>query len=252
VLTAARQTLRRWELAERQRRKSAREPDRPTSAGSSVFSYFFPARRQSGAASPPTPTGGGYGLPLDDVRDAGAPTAYSPQPTPRASTSSASGHRRDGSDATVHADADPETTPTKARPSSFARSPFDDPDPHAASAVMEPSASSPPRSRAPSAAARGKRPAMLPASSYSVRRPAPPPGRIDVPAPRTPPPRAGSPVAGRPPEPHAREDEDEDEDGFADALVARDPPVRWWTDWMCGCGPHHEGDTQAGRTNPFE
>ncbi|KZT32232.1 hypothetical protein SISSUDRAFT_567640 [Sistotremastrum suecicum HHB10207 ss-3] len=29
---------------------------------------------------------------------------------------------------------------------------------------------------------------------------------------------------------------------------------RWWTDWLCGCreGPNRGGDDQAGRTNPFE
>ncbi|KAF8135714.1 hypothetical protein EV363DRAFT_1321412 [Boletus edulis] len=30
--------------------------------------------------------------------------------------------------------------------------------------------------------------------------------------------------------------------------------VRWWHDWLCGCGenPDRGGDNQAGRTNPFE
>jgi hypothetical protein len=184
---------------------------------------------------------------MDDVRGAGAPTMHSPEPTPRASASFS--HRRSGSDSTVHADGDGETTPTKA---GYARSPFDDPDPRSASAVMDETgpSSSPPRSR--SLAAGPARPAMLAASSYSVRRGAPPPAPITLPAPRAPPPRVGSPDAGRPPEPHAREEVDEDEDGFADALVAHDPPVRWWTDLLCGCGPHRESDKQAGRTNPFE
>jgi hypothetical protein len=285
------QNLRRWEHAERQRRKSARtSSDRPQSSSSSVLgaaaAYFFPTRRGS-VNSPTTPTTGGYSLPLDDVHEGnnqmGPSPLVSPQPTPRASTSMEGGrHRRDGSDTTVHgqADHDPETTPTKARSSSgpkpsassnpfVARSPFDDPDPTPdpgqATPMMEPSMSTSTDIASGSVRRRStidsKRPAMLAASSYSASVPAapqqrrsllPPPAPISIPDPITPPPRSGSPVEGRAPEPHERPDVDEDEEGFADAAVAHDPPVRWWTDWLCGLGPHREGDSQAGKTNPFE
>jgi len=75
------------------------------------------------------------------------------------------------------------------------------------------------------------------------------PAPLDLPRPRSPPPRTASPHATRPPEPFPRPEssmsvhEDEDE-----------TPVPWWTEWLCGCseGPDRGGESQAGRTNPLE
>ena len=80
--------------------------------------------------------------------------------------------------------------------------------------------------------------------SKSVNAPAP----LDLPKPRSPPPRTATPHANRPPEPFPRPDsrmsrahDDGDE-----------KPVRWWTDWLCGCneGSDRGGEVQV-RPLPF-
>ena len=66
------------------------------------------------------------------------------------------------------------------------------------------------------------------------------PAPLDLPAPRSPPPRTATPHATRPPEPFPPPDSrmshttmyDEDE-----------KPVRWWTEWLCGCS---EGQDRGG------
>lgn len=79
--------------------------------------------------------------------------------------------------------------------------------------------------------------------STKVAKPVNVPVPLDLPKPRSPPPRTATPHANRPPEPFPRPDsrmahacDDEDE-----------KPVRWWTDWLCGCneGPDRGGEAQV-------
>ncbi len=74
--------------------------------------------------------------------------------------------------------------------------------------------------------------------SKTINVPAP----LDLPRPRSPPPLTASPQANRPPEPFPRPKSsmsvNEEED---------DTPVRWWTEWLCGCseGPDRGGEAQV-------
>ncbi|KAG1862595.1 hypothetical protein DFJ58DRAFT_839443 [Suillus subalutaceus] len=74
----------------------------------------------------------------------------------------------------------------------------------------------------------------------------PPPQPLGLPPPLTPPPKGTrprmAPMNPTPP-PMLRQEPIEPEQ-----------EVRWWHDWLCGCseGPDRGGDNQAGRTNPFE
>ncbi|KAJ4494074.1 hypothetical protein C8J55DRAFT_175269 [Lentinula edodes] len=87
-----------------------------------------------------------------------------------------------------------------------------------------------------------ERPTLL-AKSASFSRP-PPPKPINIPPPKTPPPPVNVPplavsplsLEGAPPH-HHQEPEKE---------------TRWWHEWLCGCGEDRDADNQGGRTNPFE
>ncbi|RPD78517.1 hypothetical protein L226DRAFT_295441 [Lentinus tigrinus ALCF2SS1-7] len=97
------------------------------------------------------------------------------------------------------------------------------------------------------------------------QRPPPPPQPLDLPPPRDPPPRMDEPNATKPPEPvappsvessrNASLEEEREAAAATESPKQVDlPPVRWWHEWLCGCGegPDRGGDNQAGRTNPFE
>ncbi|THH05343.1 hypothetical protein EW146_g9928, partial [Bondarzewia mesenterica] len=78
------------------------------------------------------------------------------------------------------------------------------------------------------------------------KAPVPPPEPLGLPKPRTPPPRINTPYSNRPPEPipppvpRAQE-----RDASAQEEDAK--PVRWWTEWLCGCseGPDRGGEVQV-------
>ncbi|KAH9910952.1 hypothetical protein B0H21DRAFT_489365 [Amylocystis lapponica] len=220
------ENLRRWETAERERRKAARESTASTSSGTLVGNFtrraslLWPSRRAHAAS-----VGGGGahhvlrttddGVPLDELD--GAP------PSP---------HSNAG-------DENPFATPTGSTLSLN--------DPHQ-SAIMTPSASYPDGAE-PAAllSDTSPRPTLEASSSFSKH---PPPKPLDLPKPRSPPPRTETPHANRPPEP------------IPPPVLSPPPPVpevepeekRWWTEWLCGCseGADRGGDNQAGRTNPFE
>jgi hypothetical protein len=79
--------------------------------------------------------------------------------------------------------------------------------------------------------------------STKVSKPANAPAPLDLPKPLSPPPRGATPHANRPPEPFPRPD--------SRMSLAYDDeekkPVRWWTDWLCGCneGPDRGGEVQV-------
>ncbi|KAG5637988.1 hypothetical protein H0H81_002349 [Sphagnurus paluster] len=80
--------------------------------------------------------------------------------------------------------------------------------------------------------------------NLSSRTPPGPPMPLGLPPPRTPPPPVDAPP--RPTSPP-----------LSSRIKLHEPPpkeTRWWHEWLCGCGegPDRGGEYQAGRTNPFE
>ncbi|KAJ7084300.1 hypothetical protein B0H15DRAFT_848565 [Mycena belliarum] len=137
--------------------------------------------------------------------------------------------------------ATPTPSPAPSEPSTPTADPFANPDPFADAAVMSPSAEPPPPTpqlEAGDAIAMTtpRRPALLAASS-SIRRP-PTPKPLGLPPPRAPPP----PLPQNSPPPVPVPDENAQRE------------TRWWHEWLCGFGEGSDrgGEDQSGRTNPFE
>ncbi|KAK7057271.1 hypothetical protein R3P38DRAFT_2840322 [Favolaschia claudopus] len=215
------ENLKRWEVAERMKRKAARESttlDAPPPTLISNLTWrasLLWSGKKAPAPRDNDPSLGAHTalnshdevdvVPLDSI-------AVTPTPSPTHSESS-----------------NPFANPTN---------PFSD-----AEAVMSPSNDPPPPTpqmeKDDAIALQPQRPAMLAASSsMSIRRP-PTPKPLGLPPPRAPPP----PLAQNSPPPVAVVPNEQDE-----------PKVRWWHDWLCGFGegPDRGGDQQAGRTNPNE
>ena len=86
------------------------------------------------------------------------------------------------------------------------------------------------------------------------KRQLPPPKPLDLPAPKAPPPHPDAPPTDRPPQPVAEPDLEAHERA-RDAEAQRQlnqveddqTPVRWWHEWLCGCGEGHDrgGDNQV-------
>lgn len=68
----------------------------------------------------------------------------------------------------------------------------------------------------------------------SFRQP-PRPEPLDLPRPRTPPPRVYTPGVSRPPEPTRAPTME-----AGGGSQTEEKPVRWWTEWLCGCREHGE------------
>ncbi|RDX48077.1 hypothetical protein OH76DRAFT_697218 [Lentinus brumalis] len=261
------ENLRRWEIAERQRRKAARESASaaPTSTagglGNNATSLLADLFRRD---SRKVPLGGvgthqqlsmtdkdtdGDAVPLDDLEtpsvDRFSPGPSTPEPvnpfdTPNPSRTSL--NIPDHSAIMTESDTVPDelSTPVKDK-----QQHLDVPD----------------------------RPTLQASSSFASpgqgqkrRSQPPPPKPLDLPAPRAPPPPADAPHASKPPEPVAPLSVDSSRNTSVDEERSREPagpermkeedapPVRWWHEWLCGCGegPDRGGDHQAGRTNPME
>ncbi|KZT72129.1 hypothetical protein DAEQUDRAFT_809391 [Daedalea quercina L-15889] len=227
------ENLRKWEIAERERRKAARESTASGSGTSIVTgitrraSLLWPSSRAKHASQ------GGVGahrklrttdsdsVPLEEMDISPGPSrVVTPEPpdnpfaTPGQSTLSLA--------------LDPQQSAIMT--ASESQNPFEDGE------------------QSPTTPKAMKTHALLPSTSLSKANP-PPPQPLDLPRPRTPPPRAETPHASRPPEPVPPPvippTQQAEEEG---------PHVRWWTEWLCGCseGADRGGDHQAGRTNPFE
>ncbi|KAJ7209496.1 hypothetical protein GGX14DRAFT_630392, partial [Mycena pura] len=211
------ENLRRWEVAERAKRKAAREatdttPDTPQST--SLLGHV--ARRASWLWS-----GGDVKTPHPDHNlSRGTHTALD---------------SRESVDSDVPLD-DIAETPTPSPTVSGPSNPFSD-----RQAVMSPSAEplppTPQLEKDDAIPMKTQRPALLAASS-SIRRP-PTPKPLGLPPPRAPPPPL--PQNSPPPEPLQQQDAEAKE-------------TRWWHEWLCGLGEGSDrgGDNQAARTNPFE
>ena len=239
-----------WEVAERQRRKSARE----TAASTSSSIVVDVARRASALwsrrSSHHSVDGGGKHRVLqtseDQVRldDIVASPLHSAPPSPSPSPGPS-----------------PDQHPVSG-PGPYVRDPFSDPLPggstsslfvnalptaeiDAASADVElqtpTSMAAPLFTSPPTASHSGKH-----LSAKVVSAPAP----LDLPSPRSPPPRTATPHAKRPPEPFPRPDSRMSRAADEEEVDAK--PVRWWTEWLCGCseGSDRGGEVQV-RLSPY-
>ncbi|KAI0738408.1 hypothetical protein C8Q80DRAFT_276991 [Daedaleopsis nitida] len=247
------ENLRRWEMAERQRRKAAREsaslpPPNPAggiggaNAPSSLFADLF--HRDSRKA----PLGGvgahhvlattDDGVPLDDL-DSDAPTIERPSSS---------------------------SSPLPPEP----ENPFDTPNASrtslnipAHSAIMTESDTLPDELATPTKKKlkAPERPTLEASSSFAGPPPAkkqpPPPKPLDLPAPKAPPPLGDASGTAQQPEPTPSPSPSPERvlsPGPTPQQEEPRQPVRWWHEWMCGCGegPDRGGEYQAGRTNPME
>ncbi|TCD71620.1 hypothetical protein EIP91_007367 [Steccherinum ochraceum] len=190
------ENLRRWEMAERQRRKAARVSQQSAVAAASTVgdvtrkaSLLWRGTRNKR----PSIDGAGShhilqqsnddGVPLDDLD-----TRLTLSPNPDQSRN-------------------PFATPNVSTTS--LNTPYD-------SAVMTATTSDPHLSREP---------------TLDSSKAHPPPAPLDLPQPRSPPPRTSTPHTNRPPEPippPAPSPMPEVED-------IPPEKTRWWTDWLCGC-----------------
>ncbi|KAJ6586835.1 hypothetical protein DFH09DRAFT_977051 [Mycena vulgaris] len=210
------ENLKRWEVAERMKRKAARE----SALDHQSPSLLTNVTRRASALWP----GRKSQNPHNINPSLGAHTALNSQ------------------DSVDVVQLDDIATPTPSPTRSESLNPFASQNPFSdAEAVMSPSADPPPPTPQMEkddaiAMTTPRRPALLTASS-SIRRP-PTPKPLGLPPPRAPPP----PLPQNTPPPIPIPDDDEPKE------------TRWWHDWLCGFGEGSDrgGDTQAGRTNPFE
>ncbi|KAJ7647413.1 hypothetical protein FB45DRAFT_975115 [Roridomyces roridus] len=228
------ENLKRWEVAERMKRKTARESKLSEPQASTLLSevsrrasLLWTTTRTSPSQRNMNPSLGTHAalnsedsvdvVPLDEI-------AATPTPSPTVT------------------DQNPFANPESSPASPSTANPFIDPE---AGTIMSPTEvpvemdDSTATLTVPSTPTR---PALLTASS-SYRRP-PTPKPLGLPPPRAPPPLAPETAPPPPPLPEPIHEEEEEEP----------QPTRWWHEWLCGLGEGDDrgGDHQAGRTNPFE
>ncbi|KAH9034811.1 hypothetical protein EDB85DRAFT_2113423 [Lactarius pseudohatsudake] len=242
------ENLKLWEVAERQRRKTARESASPTSSSLVVDVARRASALWSRRSSHHSVDGGGKHralhtsedhVRLDDIEASPLPSAApSPCPSPGPSPNH---HPVAGPGPYVRRVDDPFADPLPGSSSSLFVNAQSTPEKDTASPTVElqtPTSAAPLFSSPPVVSHSGNR-----LSAKVVTAPAP----LDLPEPRSPPPRTATPHAKRPPEPFPRPDSrmsrtaaDEEEDDRK--------PVRWWTEWLCGCseGPDRGGEIQVG------
>jgi len=224
------ENLRRWELAERQKRKAAREAISSSSSGSIVGDVTRRASLLWSGKKGQRPSSGlgshravrthesEEGVPMEEL-DPSPPVSAANSPEPSFSQA-------------VYEAENPFENPAHVRSGSTT------------------SLNTPGRSAVMSESSEPTLVPSTPISNPKGRRHHPPPEPLDLPRPRSPPPRSETPHANKPPEPIPPPRATPMED---DGHVTEVPETRWWTDWLCGCneGPDRGGDNQAGRTNPF-
>ncbi|TFK44657.1 hypothetical protein BDQ12DRAFT_717814 [Crucibulum laeve] len=232
------ENLRRWEIAERQKRKAARVSSQNSSSQPSLVddvtrraSLLWQGKRSK------HPSGSGLGLgthtalqsddnadtvPLADIN-----VSPTPSPTPSPTRTDSDEAQSDG--------------PFADPPESL--SPFADS--HQINTTKEPKDSS----QVIAVTSPTHRSSLLsppPRKSTRRSRQPPTPKPLGLPPPKTPPPPITTTSYPKtlPPDPSQRGPQVEE----------TPKETRWWHDWLCGCGegPDRGGDNQAGRTNPFE
>jgi hypothetical protein len=229
------QNLRRWEAAERQRWKAAREST--FSGPSSVLvsatrrATSFWSRR---ASHTPADSGGRHrvlqtsedGGHLEDVAPVPPSSALSPPFTPPSEQPHAGPYAHPS---------DPFSDPPGSTSSLFVNALPVTSDIGASASIIA--------LEAPTSATDSS------SQSTKVSRCVSAPAPLDLPEPRSPPPRTATPHANRPPEPFPRPDS---RMSHAAAYGDEDEKlVRWWTEWLCGCseGADRGGEIQVRPTD---
>ncbi|KAI0344560.1 hypothetical protein BDW22DRAFT_1060402 [Trametopsis cervina] len=209
------ENLRQWEVAERQRRKAARDSSSTVASASLVTDVTRRASLLwSGKRSRPPVQGAGQhhivpssedGVPMDDFENDTAVSVSANPENPFATPNASTVSLNTPGDSAIMTEASDSTGKD------------------ISGSLTVPTASSHDKSKS---------------------RSHPPPQPLGLPEPRSPPPRTGTPHASRPPEPIPPPTIP------AEVQEEELPDKRWWTDWLCGC--RERGDNQTGRTNPFE
>ncbi|KAH7912395.1 hypothetical protein BJ138DRAFT_1004535 [Hygrophoropsis aurantiaca] len=233
------ENMRRWELAERQRRKAARESTQNVASGSILSGVTRRASLLLSRRKSQRPSGSGLGnhralksqdsvdvVPLDDIDQSPTPT-YGHSPT-QSMLGQSSSHN-------------PFLHPSESEFASPSLSPFADS--FQQPPVMKES-SAPPQSFSNN---QSGQPDLQQPATVSPTTIVPQPQPLGLPLPLTPPPATHGRTPLKPtPAPTLNPSSIEP--------PHPEPEVRWWHDWLCGCseGPDRGGENQAGRTNPME
>ncbi|KAK0241903.1 hypothetical protein EDD85DRAFT_948955 [Armillaria nabsnona] len=207
------ETLRRWEVAERQRRKAARQvPTRETPSNQPPSSLVDGVSRRASLLWTATKSSSKYPPHHHSVLNSQDSIDSVPLETLSPIPDSSPSHSRSPSTE------NPFETPAEAT------SPFADSHQMREISDVDPQT-----------------------ANLSDRR-HPPPRPLDLPPPRSPPPVDEPPHATRSPQVNLTPSERE---STAQQDVPSDG--RWWHEWLCGCGEDRGSSTiQGGRTNPFE
>ncbi|ESK95531.1 hypothetical protein Moror_12717 [Moniliophthora roreri MCA 2997] len=232
------ENLRRWEVAERLRRKAARG-----SVASNTTSIVSEVGRRASllwrgpSQSRHRALGGDHTalhsqdsmdhLPMDNM-------IQSPGLSPRQSSTITPPSPSTPGTTIENDPRNPFANPPEQLSSPFA-------DSYQATALMSPTTDTPPISRSTSDSA-PQRPTLEASSSFTSKPP--PPRPLGLPPPRTPPPIDEPPQTTPPPTLHPDDEEN----------LTEEKETRWWHEILCGCGEGRDrgGDYQAGRTNPNE
>ncbi|KAI0745011.1 hypothetical protein C8Q76DRAFT_19047 [Earliella scabrosa] len=260
------ENLRRWEIAERQRRKAAREsviavsPSATVTSANSAPSLFADLFRRDSRKAPLGGVGthhalstGDESVPLDELETPSVEQFSSP-PTPEPENEN------------------PFETPNASRtslniPAHSAIMTESDtvPDDLTRQAESSKHLTVPPKRPTIQASSSFAGPGTTPPKKQKKQQP-PPPKPLGLPPPKIPPPLTDDPGMDTPPEPvpapttttpplvDEREQESRRQRQAQGQEMEPQPPVRWWHEWLCGCGegPDRGGEHQAGRTNPME
>ncbi|KAI5123962.1 hypothetical protein M0805_006374 [Coniferiporia weirii] len=263
------ENLRRWEEADRQRRKTARDSAASTAPSSVVddvsrrASSLWPGRLGGRNA----PNGAHIhtalrqmesedALPLGDLSSRPASPGVSKSTSPASSS-----HTSSQLGSPISSVAHPLST------FSAVENPFEPPDSatplHNFSTDTAMRSSSPPLSTSATVneaedspfkdpVTEDDRPVLQASGSLSPPRHSlrPPPRPLDLPPPKTPPPRMMTPGMAISTPPNFTHPPSQTRSAID--TTSPEPEHRWWTDWLCGCQEGGKGDEQAGRTNPFE
>jgi len=239
------ENLRRWEVAERQRRKAARGVIPAGAPSGSIVgdvtrraSLLWSGRRRY--QRPPSGVGSHRALRTQESED-GVPLEELESSPPISLT-----HSREPS-MSHHPSSRPNPDNPFENPSHIRSDSTSSLNTPLRSAVMSESSDPSFEPRTPTTHS-----SSLSSSRFKSKRGHPPPKPLDLPRPRTPPPRVTEPPTQNPSASISSPTTSSIPIDSQDHMIEV-PEKRWWTDWLCGCseGPDRGGDHQAGRTNPF-
>jgi len=234
------ETLRTWEMEERERRRIARES--ASSFRNSVLGVTWSASSILEGLRPRSGAGGGVGhhhaLPGNEGEDGMPLEDLDRTPPPSGANTPTLKQRFD----TYHPNSN----------STAGNNPFENPD-----NVLNASTTSLNTPDHPTILTESSEPPPILSTTgkQKKRRGPPPPQPLGLPKPRTPPPKnsEGQAYIADPPDLTAGPSATASGEGQPN-LDETGKEVKWWTDWLCGCseGPDRGGYHQSGRTNPNE